>query len=102
MTQSNRTRAREWAEDTLKFNNTSADEQLLEDIYGPPGPVNLAREFLSMERELEASQRQVERLRAALELVAAPKRADGTYNRCREACEELARDALRNLEGGEE
>jgi len=35
------------------------------------------------------------RLRQALELIAAPKRPDGTYNRCREACEALARDALK-------
>lgn len=33
-------------------------------------------------------------LEEALELIAAPKRADGTYNRCREACEELAKSAL--------
>lgn len=30
----------------------------------------------------------------ALNLIAAPKRPDGTYNRCREACEQVARDAL--------
>lgn len=30
----------------------------------------------------------------ALELIAAPKRSDGTYNRCREACERLAKEAL--------
>jgi hypothetical protein len=35
-----------------------------------------------------------ERFREALELIAAPKRPDGTYNRCREACKELARAAL--------
>lgn len=29
-----------------------------------------------------------------LALIATPKRADGTYNRCREACEELAKKAL--------
>lgn len=34
------------------------------------------------------------RLREALELIATPKRPDGTYNRCREACEALARAAL--------
>lgn len=34
------------------------------------------------------------RLREALELIAAPKRSDGTYNRCREACEQLAKKAL--------
>jgi hypothetical protein len=38
--------------------------------------------------------RENERLRAALELIAAPKRPDGTYNRSREACEQLAREAL--------
>jgi hypothetical protein len=34
------------------------------------------------------------RLRAALELIAAPKRPDGTYNRSREACEQIAKAAL--------
>lgn len=34
------------------------------------------------------------RLREALELIATPKRPDGTYNRSREACEQLAREAL--------
>lgn len=29
-----------------------------------------------------------------LELIAAPKRADGTFNRCREACQGLAEQAL--------
>jgi len=38
---------------------------------------------------------EIERLRAVLELIASPKRPDGTYNRCREACETLAREALR-------
>lgn len=31
----------------------------------------------------------------ALELIAAPKRSDGTYNRCREACEQLAQETLK-------
>jgi len=35
-----------------------------------------------------------DRLRAALELVAMPKRPDGTYNRGREACEQVATEAL--------
>ena len=34
------------------------------------------------------------RLREALQLIATPKRPDGTYNRSRDACEQLARDAL--------
>jgi hypothetical protein len=38
------------------------------------------------------------RYRDALELIATPVRSDGTYNRDRKACEELAREALK---GGE-
>lgn len=34
------------------------------------------------------------RLREVLQLIATPKRPDGTYNRSREACEQLAREAL--------
>jgi hypothetical protein len=37
---------------------------------------------------------QNEKFRAALELIASPKRADGTYNRSREACEQLAKETL--------
>ena len=33
-------------------------------------------------------------MRAALELIAAPQRPDGTWNRDREACRELAAEAL--------
>ncbi len=33
----------------------------------------------------------------SLELVAAPKRSDGTYNRCRESCEVLATEALTKI-----
>jgi hypothetical protein len=35
----------------------------------------------------------------ALTLIAAPKRPDGTYNRDREACEQLAKDALLKIRG---
>ena len=37
----------------------------------------------------------LKRLEEALHLIAAPKRSDGTYNRCREACEQLAAEALK-------
>jgi hypothetical protein len=40
---------------------------------------------------------QVAQLRGALELIAMPKRSDGTYNRSREACEVLAASALSEL-----
>ena len=39
----------------------------------------------------------IARLRAALELIAAPMRPDGSYNRDREACGILARAALNTL-----
>lgn len=35
-----------------------------------------------------------ERLRGVLTLIAAPMRPDGTWNRCREACRQLAVEAL--------
>jgi L-arabinose isomerase len=48
------------------------------------------------EFEKEALRRQVARYQQALELIAASERPDGTYNRSREACEQLAREALDN------
>lgn len=42
-------------------------------------------------RRLEAER---DKLRAALELIAAPQREDGTWNRDREACRRVALDAL--------
>ena len=36
-----------------------------------------------------------ERLKGTLELIAVSKRPDGTYNRCREACEQIAKVALK-------
>lgn len=47
------------------------------------------------ERERDAALADVARMRAALGLIAAPKRPDGTYNRGREACEQIARAALK-------
>lgn len=37
---------------------------------------------------------QVGLMEHTLETIAMPKRADGTYNRCREACELLAKETL--------
>jgi len=39
---------------------------------------------------------QVAMLRAALELIASPMRPDGTWNRDREACRQLAEKVLRD------
>jgi hypothetical protein len=46
-------------------------------------------------RELEAINEENKKLKDALELIAMPIRSDGTYNRSREACEQLAREALK-------
>jgi len=47
--------------------------------------------------ELDDARADVARLRAALELIAAPMRPDGTYNRDRGACGSIARGALNTL-----
>ena len=54
----------------------------------------VARERDATQAKCEALEARIQELRAALELIAAPKRADGTYNRSREACAQLAREAL--------
>lgn len=40
---------------------------------------------------------QVAKLEEALRAIASPKRPDGTYNLCREACEQIAKEALKCL-----
>lgn len=65
--------------------------------YGPAG-LRAVSEFIA---ERDAARAALATAVEALELIAAPKRADGTYNRCREACEELARATLAKLRGGE-
>lgn len=47
-----------------------------------------------MSKQLELALSALAEATSALELVASPKRPDGTYNRSREACEKLAADAL--------
>jgi hypothetical protein len=48
-----------------------------------------------LESQLLDALARVANLENALALIAMPKRPDGTYNRCREACEELAKEALK-------
>ena len=56
------------------------------------------RDRLAKENEgLRAKLEKHEEIWAALGLIAAPARADGTYNRSREACEQLAVQALAAL-----
>jgi hypothetical protein len=59
----------------------------------------LVAERKELEQKLEESQQEVDRLRTALELIAAPIRPDGTYNRDRTACANLAREALQKKHG---
>ena len=61
--------------------------------------IHLLRAELADERAkksdaLIAAVDDIARLRAALELIAAPMRPDGTYNRDRAACGSIARKAL--------
>ena len=50
-----------------------------------------------MEKEALKLMKENARLREALALIAMPIRSDGTYNRSREACEKLAREALEEV-----
>jgi hypothetical protein len=45
-------------------------------------------------KETLSEEMAVTELLLTLELIAAPARADGTYNRSREACQQLAREVL--------
>ena len=56
----------------------------------------LLRGGIERERASAAHLSELAKLRAALELVAVPQRNDGTWNRDREACRQLAEEALRD------
>lgn len=53
-----------------------------------------ARQILD---ELTEVQAELITAREVLELIATPKRSDGTYNRSREACEILAKEVLSKI-----
>ena len=55
----------------------------------------LSEELKICDDWLRHTRNEVARLRQALELIACPERPDGTYNRGREACELLAKEALK-------
>ena len=42
-------------------------------------------------------EKQIMAYEAVLDLISMPKRPDGTYNRCREACELLAKETLKRF-----
>lgn len=56
----------------------------------------MSDEINRLQQEVFFLQRKLNAANTALELIAAPKRSDGTYNRCREACEILAKETLQN------
>ena len=55
-----------------------------------------ARRVLMAQIAQRRAEARAERLAEALRLIAAPIRPDGTWNRDREACRQIARDALRD------
>lgn len=59
----------------------------------------LIRKIAGLILLLEHKDAQIAKLKKALDLIAMPKRADGTYNRCREAYEQLAKEALKEFGG---
>src|SRR5690554_3724998 len=61
-----------------------------------------ARRVLMAQIAQRRAEARAERMAEALRLIAAPIRPDGTWNRDREACRQIARDALRDhdQEGG--
>lgn len=60
--------------------------------------MNAVEQRLTAEQQAHAEiERLCGRLVETLQLIAAPKRPDGTYNRCREACEQLAKEAIAHL-----
>ena len=54
----------------------------------------MSDEINRLQQEIFFLKRKLDAANTTLELIAAPKRSDGTYNRCREACETLAKEAL--------
>jgi hypothetical protein len=55
---------------------------------------SLRAQLAYAQKERDYYRGQVSRMEHTLEAIATPKRADGTYNRCREACELLAKETL--------
>ena len=53
---------------------------------------------VAMEKKIAELHVENGQLREALEKIAVPVRSDGTYNRCREACEQIAKQALNKEE----
>lgn len=72
----------------------------LQNALGAERPVGDAGFVVDSQRdEIEQLHLRVAAIEAALHTVAMPKRPDGTYNNCREACEKIARNALRVANG---
>ena len=57
---------------------------------------------MKAEAEVARLERRLATLESALQLIAAKRRSDGTWNRDREACQQLAEEALRAALAGKE
>lgn len=72
------------------------DSQELEDVRKLIAEVRHYRAMLTEQnKQVVLMNDKIARLSEALQFIACPKRPDGTYNRSREACEQLACDALK-------
>lgn len=54
----------------------------------------MAADLAALRTVVEALTLRCAELESVLHLIATPKRPDGTYNYCREACEQLAKEVL--------
>lgn len=64
-------------------------------VYAENDAAALRAAFRHEVQCLDAAKAEIAKLRLALELIAAPMRPDGTWNRDRKACQELAAAALK-------
>lgn len=74
----------------LREGNIDTFRDLLAAAVRRVGPSDFAQQRMRFISQMH----RIAELEAALQLIAAPKRPDGTYNRCREACERVAKEAL--------
>ena len=62
--------------------------------YGLTETTPIVRHLAAQDDEIERLRAELAACRAALELIAAPQRSDGSWNRDREACRQVAQAAL--------
>ena len=82
------------------FTDAANEIERLQNALGAERPIGDAGFVVDSQRaEIEQLHLRIAAIEAALYTVAMPKRPDGTYNNGREACEQIARNALRVANG---